>query len=200
MFPSRAGLGHTEQTMLSGGSQQKIAKLAFIGGAMMVVGFMGFVVMAVAGALVRGPGGMIIQVAAGLCVLVFLAGMIMGVVGLMQGLHKVAQDDSKAPVFTSEDVFILTKLILDEKHEAVYDPEMYEPEDLRRYVQVQFANGRKEEFQAPTDVFNSIGEGMRGTITHQGKWISGFQMAVKPEEVQANDRSWGPDPFARRDE
>lgn len=57
---------------------------------------------------------------------------------------------------------------------------MFDDNDLRCYVQVEFPNGHKREFETHRVVLGAIGEGMRGTITYQGKWLSKFVM--KPRD------------------
>lgn len=127
-----------------------------------------------------GKGGAMGYAMGGFFILVALGGLFSIGWGIVMGLQEAYGDDSKKPVENASGVLIIAKLILDDKNDTVYDPEMYDPEDINRLVQVQFANGRKEEFKAHQVTFDSIGEGMKGKITYQGKWISSFQMEIQP--------------------
>ena len=106
----------------------------------------------------------------GLCAI----GSLMALCGLFVGFKTAFAKDSNAPKIDSPDAYIIACTIRDKRGEPVYEPQMYDPEELFYYVQVQFANGSKKELRTVSEVFAGIGEGQRGIVSHQGKWLGKF--------------------------
>jgi hypothetical protein len=130
----------------------------------------------------------------GLGLLLILAGMAGGIWALIMGLKEGMGNDSTKPVEVAKGVSIISKLVLDKAHSPVFEPEHYDPDEIDYLVQVKFANGSKEEFKTSPECFATIGEGLNGEITYQGKWLSRFVMERKPDTSQGRDIP--PDPFA----
>lgn len=51
----------------------------------------------------------------------------------------------------------------------------YPPEQLRFYVRLRLPNRQHEEFECAPEVFQSVGEGMRGEAVVQGNWLCQFR-------------------------
>lgn len=140
----------------------------------------------VAGLIIFG----IIAVICGGGVSIFLRGItllmpILGVLMIFAGLYIGYQNtwgtkNAEKPVRTAEGAYIMSILVTDRKGEMVFDPEFYEPKDLKYLVQIRFANGSKEEFETDPLVLSSLGEGMKGRAHFQGKWLCQFEPVYEP--------------------
>jgi len=113
----------------------------------------------------------------GLCLL----GAIAAGYGLYVGYKAAFSNDAESPVLTAEDVYVIACFILDDKGQNVYDPDMFDDDVLKYYVQLEFPNGTKKELNTAVAVYNSIGEGQRGKITYQGNWLSSFEFTPTVE-------------------
>jgi hypothetical protein len=138
-----------------------------------------------------GAEGVIIGV---ICMLMAVGGLVLVIVGLFVGIREGSGDNRDKPEQRVPQTYIIGKLVLDLKGEQVYDPDMYEPEELQLLVQVRMPGKRKEEFKTHPLVFNSIGEGMTGTVVFQGRWLSQFIPEIKPGGPSQD--SLPPDPFS----
>lgn len=111
----------------------------------------------------------------GICVV----GLLLAGTGLFIGMRAAFGDDSKEAQQTVEGAYIIAAFVLDERGEKVFDPSLFDPSELKHLVQVRFPNGIAKEFETAPEVYSSIGEGQRGAITYQGKWLSQF-VPVRP--------------------
>lgn len=157
------------------GKQTKISRLVFFGIGSIVVAVLGFGFGGLGAGLFFGSQGSALMVL-GFFILLGLAGVGMLVAALIIGSKEAFGNDNAKPVETQPDVYIMSTMIMTKQHDPVYDPDMFDDNDLRCYVQVEFPSGQKREFETHRVVLAAIGEGMRGTITYQGKWLSKFVM------------------------
>ena len=176
--------------------QKKVAAFIGFGLLAVIVGtflFIGAIGLGSASYLnTGGKGGAMGYAMGGFFFLVALGGLFSIGWGIAIGLQEAFGDDRKKPIENASGVLIIAKLVLDSKNDTVYDPDMYDEDEIQRLVQVQFANGRKEEFKASLTVFDTIGEGMKGKIIYQGKWLSSFEMEIQPggERYTGTGQNW----------
>jgi len=164
--------------------QKRISNLLIYGFGAIVVGGLGFVFTAMGGGLFTSQAAAVAT--AGVFFLVALAGGAMLVGAMVVGGKQAFGNDADKAIETANDVYIISLLILNKDQSPIYDPDMFDEDELRCYVQVEFADGRKREFETSLAVMGTIGDGMRGNITYQGKWLSQFVMVPKP-----TDRPYG---------
>lgn len=174
------------------GGETKIAKLLGIGLATMVVSFLAFFLFGWLTVLARNPAGFLLS---SLSVLTGLGGLGMVIYALVKGMGSALQDDSKKPVETFRGAYVISTVVTTSDGEPVFDTEEYDEEDLRFYVQLELHTGRKIELTAPMMLWNQIGEGMKGTITLQGKSMTSWVPEIGRQSPH-NDREIPPDPFA----
>lgn len=159
-----------------------IGCLTIGGGVLFLFGLVTWFMMVGGGAAAAAKqGNPILLLLSGLPLGVCLLGAAAGILGLVIGYRAAFGNDADAPVTTAENVYVIASFILDEHGEKIFDPEMFDEDELRCYVQLEFTDGSKKEFRAAKVVFESIGEGQRGTITYQGNWLNQF-IAVRPSE------------------
>lgn len=157
------------------GKQKLVAGLTIGGGVAFFAGIvLWFVMMGGGAAAMANRGDPTMLLYAGLPIGIGVLGLVVGFVGLFMGFRQAFSDDSKEPIVDLEGVYVMNCLILDKKGDTIFDPGMYDPEDLFYYIQVEFGNGIKKEFRTTSEVFATIGEGMRGTASVQGKWLGKF--------------------------
>ena len=101
-------------------------------------------------------------------------GAILALSGLYLGFRTARAWDSSEPVIDSKDATIVSCTMTDKRGELVAEPQLYDPERLLYYVQVQFADGSKHELRTVSEVFAGIVEGQRGVVSYQGKWLGKF--------------------------
>ncbi len=82
------------------------------------------------------------------------------------------------PMRVEHGVYIMNILILNRDGDHVFDPEMYPPEELKYIVQIALASGQRIELETHPLVVQTMGEGMRGTVTYQGNWLSKFEREI----------------------
>lgn len=160
---------------MEAGKQKLIGVLTIAGVALFAIGLVIWFMMiggGAAGAAKRGDLTMLTYsgIPLSLCAL----GALMGLVGLFIGFRTAFAKDSKAPILAVADSYIIACTILDKRGELVFEPQMFDPEELFYYVQVQFPDGQKKELRTVSEVFGQLGEGMRGTAHYQGKWLGKF--------------------------
>lgn len=106
---------------------------------------------------------------------IVLVGLALAGGGIYYGFKTAGGDNASKPVETADHVYIMNILIINKRGDHVFDPEMYDPEELKHIVQIAMPGGRREEFETHPDVLATMGEGMRGRITYQGKWLNRFE-------------------------
>lgn len=107
------------------------------------------------------------------------------ILSLLLGGEKLS---SKAPLERSPGCQILNKIATDKRGSHALDLELYDEDELRLYVKVLFPTGKQKEFRTQRDIYESIGEGMFGTVIIQGDWIGGFEPHQRPENPSDRDR------------
>lgn len=123
-------------------------------------------------------------------VLLIPAGIALVGIGLAMGWGTAFGDPRKKPVQNVSGVYVISKVIVDDRAQHVFEPSVYDPEDLKFLIQIRFANGKSTEFETSPEVYDEVGEGMNGDIVHQGKWLSQFNF--RPKE---GHQEIGEDPF-----
>lgn len=160
---------------MEAGKQKLVSVLTLVGTALFIIGLIIWFMMiggGAAGAAKRGDLTMLTYsgLPLGLCGI----GAVTALAGLFIGFRTAFAKDSSAPVIESPDTYIIACSVLDKRGELVFEPQMYDPEELFYYVQVQFPDGTKKELRTLSEVFYQLGEGQRGTAQHQGKWLGKF--------------------------
>ncbi len=118
-------------------------------------------------------------------------GVLMLVAGLLYGLVSSRSNDAKKPIKKVQGVQIIAMLINNEDDQPIYDVNMYDPHELRCYVQIVMPDGERREFKTDYNLLQNMGEGLTGDITFQGRWLCSFEKRMPaPHQV-------GPDPFVR---
>lgn len=102
---------------------------------------------------------------------------------LVGGLKFAYGRDDKAQVRVVRGAYIIAAFI-ESREGRVFDPEMFAPEDLTYYVHVHLGPGEKAELKTSRAVFDTIGEGLKGTVTFQGKWLGKFEREILAPEDQ----------------
>ncbi len=109
--------------------------------------------------------------------LVMLGGIISVVVGIFSGLGRVHKQSSAQEQQILPGAQIICRFALDSRREMVFDTGMM-LDEFQRYVQIQFADGRKGEFKTHVSVWDNCPDGMKGTAIIQGDWLGAFTPVV----------------------
>jgi hypothetical protein len=109
-------------------------------------------------------------------------GLVSILAGAIIGLRHVYGNDSNAPVETIEPVYIIGKFVNSKRGEEVFDPDQFDPEDLRHFVRVQLPQGQTVEYSTSAEVFDTVMEGAQARIQVQGKWLGAFTWLQKPAD------------------
>lgn len=115
--------------------------------------------------------------------ILFLIPAAMVITGIYMGLSEKYGDNSKKPVQVVPDAYIMNIIVTDKSGEYVFNYDMFDPDELTYVIQVAMPGGRREEFETSPYLLEGIGEGMRGTVTFQGNWLSKFE----PNPYQPRD-------------
>lgn len=87
----------------------------------------------------------------------------------------------KGPQQTLAPVQVVATYVLDKMTQTTVPYwQDYPPEQLRFYVRLRLPNRQHEEFECAPEVFQSVGEGMRGEAVVQGNWLCQF----RPTQLQ----------------
>lgn len=108
---------------------------------------------------------------------VILAGIISVVVGIFSGLGRVHKQGSAQERQMMPGAQIICRFALDYQRQMVFDTGLM-LDDFQRYVQIQFADGRKGEFKTNVEVWENCPDGMKGTAIIQGDWLGAFTPVV----------------------
>lgn len=161
----------------------RVMAALWIGIALLVLGFLaGVVFPALNMLLFQGtPSGATVSVVRISQFGFFVIGigmLLMAYAGIRLLILSRFSSDAEKPIRTIEYGYVIAKVCETEDRLTVYDPDMFDPLELNYYVQVAYEGGR-EEFQTGRAVFDSIGEGMNGNFTVQGKWLNSFQFVPR---------------------
>jgi hypothetical protein len=162
-------------------SQSRVTQLLGWGIGLAVVGFGGFVASLMGATVQRMQShgrDVSLYFYCALAILTFLAGLGMVVVGLLMGAGHAFGSNRNMPEQKSGAVYVVAVVITDKRGEYVYDMSMHDPDDLRYFVQIRFPNGTAREFETAYEVATTVGEGLYGNITYQGKWLSSFERVL----------------------
>lgn len=156
------------------------------------------VVWMIVGGVLCLPAGVFTGLFGGILGLIFglflaPAGLVLIIMGLAAGWGSAFGNPRKKPIQQASGVYVIAKIIVDDRSQPVMEPSVYSPDELKFLIQIRFPNGRSVEFETSPEVFDEVGEGMYGDIVHQGKWLSRFQFRPKP-----GGREIGEDPFAAK--
>lgn len=174
------------------GGEAKIAKILGAGVLMIIGSAIGFFFFGWATILAGSVFGLLLSAVA---VLVGLAGLGTVIYALVLGMGTVMQDDSKKPIETHRSAYVISKVVTTSEGEPVFDIDDYDEDELRFYVQLQLTTGRKLELHSPMQLWGQIGEGMKGTMTLQGRTMTSWVPEIGTLS-RHNDREIPPDPFA----
>jgi hypothetical protein len=174
------------------GGEAKIAKILGAGVVMIIGSAIGFFFFGWATILAGSVFGLVLSA---LCVLIGLGGLGTVIYALVLGMGTVMQDDSKKPMETHRGAYVISKVVTTTEGEPVFDVDDYDEDDLRFYVQLQLATGKKLELHSPMRLWSQIGEGMKGTMTLQGRSMTSWVPEIGTQS-RHNDRDIPPDPFA----
>lgn len=173
------------------GKQQQIIKFLVAGVLLVIIGPI-VTVIALAGAplqvIQRNDFGL--MNAAGFGVLMVLLGIVSFGVAVVIGLKESLGKDDQKQVQKVDGTKIIAVIINTKRGEHVFDIDMYPPEDLKYFVQVQFPTGEKRELETHHTVLENCGEGMTGRVTFQGKWMSMFEPEFKRVDAHQEVTSW----------
>jgi hypothetical protein len=97
------------------------------------------------------------------------------VAGLLLGLFRLMQRDSKRPIVEHPQVYIASVMVMDQKGMHVFDITLHDPTRLRIEVRLIHPGGRVRVVRAPYAVLSQLGEGFVGTAVVQGSWLCGFR-------------------------
>ena len=109
--------------------------------------------------------------------LLILLGIAILCTGIIVGLKESHMDSSKQSISVENNAYIMNVLIVDRRGEPVFDIDLHDPNEPKYLVQIELQNRKKIELETSPHLLNGIGEGMRGRITYQGKWLSKFEPA-----------------------
>ncbi|MCB8932153.1 MAG: DUF2500 domain-containing protein [Fimbriimonadaceae bacterium] len=159
--------------------EKAIGCLVFAAFGLVGLGAIGFVMLMGGGALRmansqgKDPSLLILS---GFAALSILLGFGCAILALVWGLGRNRRARSAEPEFAR--VRILARYALmpgtSEMMFSDFDPDY---PGIRFFARVRFENGAARELQCAYPVFSMLGEGMTGTATVQGDWISIFQPA-----------------------
>ncbi|MCB0825305.1 MAG: hypothetical protein KDC26_03885 [Armatimonadetes bacterium] len=173
------------------GKQKQIIGFIVAGILMVIIGPI-VTVIALAGAplqvVMHGDFGL--MNAAGLGILLVLLGIASFAAAVIVGLKESFGKDDKKPVQKVDGTRIIAVIMNTKRGEHVFDTDMYPPEELKYYVQVQFPTGEKRELETHHTVLANCGEGMTGRVTFQGKWMSMFEPEFKRPDPHQEVTSW----------
>jgi hypothetical protein len=155
--------------------QKSIAWRVGCGLALVPVGLLMVLAMSGAGALsLVGQEDPSIYLLSGLGLVVVASGALLAVTGVVAGLRRVTRSDSKAAPRSVPGAYVVSTEVSNKRLEPVFDPGMYEPDELRYYARVELPGEGVREFKLAPEVYGSLGEGMRGTAMVQGDRLTGF--------------------------
>lgn len=145
---------------------------------MIIVGYFGGFLM-LGGGAVAGSAGVILMAIAGLTIMV-LGFLVIGV-AVVYGFVTVNKQRSSPPA-SYPDVLVVARFAINEANEMVFQDFDPEDPDTKLYVHLKFPGGRNQEYRCPFPVFESCGEGMRGSAVVQGDWLGSFTaFRVQPQ-------------------
>lgn len=115
------------------------------------------------------------QLAVQIPVVLFLGGIVAFAGAVFAGWKNVGFKDSSQPIAIEPNSYIVACFILDKKGDSVFDPEMFEPDEIEYMVQIEFRTGDKHEFKTSPEVFGTLGEGLVGKLHFQGRTLLKFE-------------------------
>lgn len=106
-------------------------------------------------------------------------GFVCAVGALIYGLKISRGNPRNSPVRVASGVYVIAKLA-EGKDGPVYDIDVYDGQ-VNLLVQVALADGTRLEFNTSREVFDTVGEGLRGKIVYQGRWLGQFERQIGAE-------------------
>lgn len=155
-----------------GEKPQKLIVSLVVSGTVLAIGavvlFVIFTVMATNGDF---PDNLVVVIPA----MAFVAGLICFIAATISGWKNVGFKDSSRPIVIEPNCYIISCFILNKQGDTVFDPDMYDPDEIRYMAQIEFRNGDKHELQTTNDVFSTLGEGLVGKVHFQGRKLLKFE-------------------------
>lgn len=105
-------------------------------------------------------------------------GLILLIVGVYKGVGMGIRDDSSQPLVRHTNAQIMNCLVYTKGNEQVFDRDLFDPEELQYIVQILHSDGRRKEYQSGPMTFDTLGEGMKGTLILQGRTVVGFERSM----------------------
>lgn len=121
----------------------------------------------------------------GLAGLLTLGGVISGASALFIGISHNRSAAAGGPSEPQREGRVQARFAINQLGEMIFDNFDYDAEEARFYVRVLYLDGRRDEFECARPVFDQCGEGMRGILTIQGKWLSMFTPLPDSDETRA---------------
>lgn len=87
-----------------------------------------------------------------------------------------------------EGAHIVARMALRRDGSQAFDLDLEDPDSLKYLVRIRFPGGSSGEFLCHRELYMACGEGMVGTVTYQGKWLTSF----RPNETQRSYTDSGP--------
>ncbi len=158
--------------------QKRIVFLLTAGVVLCLGGTILFIVLTV----LAGTGGVPDSVVVPISVGAFILGALCFPAAIILGWKSVGVRDSSRPVMREPNSYIISCRVETKQRQQVFDVDMYEEHELERLVQVLFRNGEKFEFLTDAATYDTIGEGMVGVLTFQGRRILKFEPDLRATE------------------
>jgi len=168
--------------MLNPGKESRIGCLILSGIPIFLVGLAATLMLAGGGALrylhTKGSdkSGLLFF---GVGIVVALGGIGMTLAGIVLGLRAAKRPAHSLPVESAEDCRIIARFSMNRQGEMLFDLDPDSTQELRHFVQVLLADGRRAEFKCAPEVFFTCGEGMKGLVEFQGDWLGRFTPAPR---------------------
>lgn len=145
------------------------------GGASFAIGLtLWFMFLGAGAAAGAKQGDFTLYLLAGLPLILVIGGVIAAGLGLGIGWRYALSDDTTDQIREFPGCYIIALLILDHKSEKVFDVDLHSPDDVFWYAQVRQSDGNCRELRLDPNLYATLGEGMQGTASIQGKWLVAF--------------------------
>lgn len=171
--------------------RQTLIGCSLVGGGCLFVSGLVLTLMFAGGGVLRGlytKGGDLSMYGARFAGLaIATVGALLGAVGVAYGLWHARDRSAKAPQETAEGVVVVAKFASDLQGNLVMYDDAPEPESTRFYVRLAYPSGKRAEMRCDHRLYQSIGEGMVGTITFQGQWLGWFEPDLGRGSVRASE-------------
>jgi uncharacterized damage-inducible protein DinB len=168
------GIVINEVRTVTEGKEKLISMMLIGGGAAFVFGlFLYFLTLVFTSILLFGLAGLMV-----------VGGILSAGLALYIGFAHNRDASSGGPAEPQEEGRIQARFAINQLGEMIFDNYDYDAEEARYYVRVLYLDGRRDEYECARPVFDQCGEGMRGLLTLQGKWLSMFTPLPDSDETR----------------